>query len=327
MSCRPVRRWICPEGARSNAEQTRPASDSTPHQKVASSGLSLIVASLNEGAELQNTLRTALSGEVVPDEIVVVDDGSIDGSCDALDRPQWVACGVRVLRTARLGIAGARNTGCRAARGTNLVVLDAHCRLDRHCLAILRETLETRPEAIVAPSIADRRDTVYGCGVHLIDARLRVRWLPPPPVDRVGHELPLAPGGCLAMRRATFDRLGGFGAFRELGQEDVEFGLRAWRAGVPVLAAPAARLEHQFRPQPPYLVAPTTRAYNVARIALVHFAGRRQDECLRTLVGTPRAADVLLDAIASDWEAERARIAATSVRPIEAFFERFGDWT
>jgi hypothetical protein len=290
-------------------------------------GLSLVFASLNEGVELHDTLRTALLGKVVPDEIVVVDDGSIDGSCDALDQPEWRARGVRVLRTARLGIAGARNIGCRAARGTNLVVLDAHCRLDHDCLTVLRDTLDMWPEAIVAPSIADRRDTVYGCGVHLIDARLRVRWLPPPPADGVRHELPLAPGGCLAMRRATFNRLGGFGAFRELGQEDVEFGLRAWRAGVPVLAAPAARLEHLFRPEPPYIVAPTTRAYNVARIALVHFSGRRQDECLRTLVGTLRAADVLLDAIASDWEAERVKIAATSVRPIEAFFERFGDWT
>jgi hypothetical protein len=146
-------------------------------------------------------------------------------------------------------------------------------------------------------------------------------------VNGARHELPLAPGGCLAIRRATFDRLGGFGAFRELGQEDVEFGLRAWRAGVPVLAAPAARLEHLFRPKPPYVVAATTRAYNVARIALIHFDGRRRDECLRTVIGTPTAADVLLDAIASGWEAERAKIAATSVRPIEAFFERFGDWT
>lgn len=289
-------------------------------------GLSLIVASLNEGVELHNTLRTARSGKVVPDEIVVVDDGSIDGSCDALDQPEWQATGVRVLRTARLGIAGARNLGCRAARCTNLVFLDAHCRLEPDCLAVLRDALDKWPEAIVAPSIADRRDTVYGCGVHLIDARLRVRWLPPPPADSVRHDLPLAPGGCLAMRRATFDRLGGFGAFRELGQEDVEFGLRAWRAGVPVLAAPAARLEHLFRPEPPYVVAPTTRAYNVARIALVHFSGRRQDECLRTLVGTLRATDVLLDLIASDWEAERAKIAAIGVRPIEAFFERFGDW-
>jgi GT2 family glycosyltransferase len=289
--------------------------------------LSLVVASLNEGAELYETLRSARSGVVVPGEIVVIDDGSTDGSCDELNEQQWRDDGVRLIRGARLGIAGARNAGCRAARGTNLVVIDAHCHLERDCLAVLTAALEKWPEAIIAPAIRDRNDTVYGCGVHLVDARLRVRWLSPPPMDGGRYELPLAPGGCLAMRRATFERLGGFGSFRQLGQEDVEFGLRAWRAGVTVLAAPAARLEHLFRSTPSYPVASTTRAYNVARVALTHFDGPRRYECLRTIIGTPRAAEALLDAITSDWQAERARIDAISVREVEGFFDRFGDWS
>lgn len=72
------------------------------------------------------------------------------------------------------------------------------------------------------------------------------------------------------MTRATFDRLSGFGAFRELGQEDIDFSLQAWRTGIDVLAVPSARLAHRFRPNPPYRLSSLSRAYNVARIALVH---------------------------------------------------------
>lgn len=123
-----------------------------------------------------------------------------------------------------------------------------------------------------------------------------------------------------------FERLGGFGAFRELGLEDVDFSLRAWRAGIDVLAVPSARLEHRFRPYPPYRLSSASRAYNMVRVALVHFDGSRREECLRKVIGTPRAAEVLVEAFAGDWEAQRDAVEAASVRSAEAFFERFGDW-
>jgi hypothetical protein len=160
----------------------------------------------------------------------------------------------------------------------------------------------------------------------LIDAELRVRWLQPATQSLVLQQVPIAPGGCLAVSRRTFNRLNGFGSFRELGQEDVDFSLRAWRAGVDVLAVPSAKLAHRFRSYPTYRLSSASRGYNVARLALIHFDGARREECLRKIIGTPRAAEVLVEAITSDWEAEKRTIGATSLRPIEAFFDQFGDW-
>lgn len=294
--------------------------------RTTSSNLSLVIASLDEGNELHETLRSVFAGSVLPHETLVVDDGGTDGSCKALERNAWREHGVRVHRIERRGIAAARNIGSRLTKGAHLAFLDAHCRLDPHCLASLQSALDVRPDAIFAPSICDFHGDVYGCGARLIDANLRIRWLPPPVANGAWHHLPIAPGGCLALSRATFDLLGGFGVFRELGQEDVEFSLRAWRAGVDILAAPSARLAHQFRPTPPYHLASTSRAYNVARIALIHFDGRRREECLRKVIGTPRAAEVLVDAFTSDWQDQKNAIAAISNRTIEAFFETFGDW-
>jgi GT2 family glycosyltransferase len=287
--------------------------------------MSLVISSLDEGAELQETLRSVFAGSVTPAETIVVDDGGTDGSCAALERDEWRVRGVIVHRVERSGVAAARNVGGRLARGPYLTFLDAHCRLEPDCLARLHAALMAQPEAILVPAVCDLGDTVYGCGARLIDAELRVRWLPPAP-DRALCSVPIAPGGCLALSQKAFDRLGGFGAFRELGLEDVDFSLRAWRAGVDVLAVPSARLAHRFRPNPPYRLSSASRAYNVARVALIHFDGSRRAECLRRIIGTPRAAEVLVDAFVSDWEAQRSTLEATSLRTAEAFFDRFGDW-
>nr|WP_275413412.1 glycosyltransferase [Streptomyces sp. SID8111] len=286
----------------------------------------MVVSTLDEGAELHATLESVYAGSVVPDETIVVDDGGTDGSCALLERARWRAHGVVVHRIRRSGVAAARNAGARLAAGTHLVFLDAHCRLERNCLARLRAALDNGPDAVLAPTVRDAAGPAAGCGARLIDAHLRTRWLPPGPDGAAPYAVPLAPGGCLAVRRTTFHRLGGFDAFRELGLEDVDFSLRAWRAGLDVLAVPGARLAHRFRPYPPYRLSGTSRPYNLARAALVHFGGARREECLRKVIGTPRAAEVLVEAFADDWEAQRAAVEASSVRPLEAYFEAFGDW-
>ncbi|MEU0401072.1 glycosyltransferase [Streptomyces sp. NPDC006197] len=287
--------------------------------------MSLVVSSLDENTELHDTLLSVYAGSVVPAETVVVDDGGTDGSCAVLKEAAWRERGVVVHRIERSGVAAARNAGVALTQSPYLLFLDAHCRLDRDCLARLERALSARPDAVLAPAVCDFDSTVYGCGARLIDAELRVRWLPPR-TDDAFHPLPIAPGGCLALSRATFDRLNGFGSFRELGLEDIDFSLRAWRAGIDVLAVPSARLAHRFRPNPPYRLSSASRAYNVARVALVHFDGARREQCLRTVIGAPRAAGVLVDAFVSDWEQQRALLAATSSRTVEAFFDCFGDW-
>lgn len=290
-------------------------------------GLSLVISTLDEGIELYETLRSVFAGSVVPDQTIVVDDGGTDDSCAFLNRPEWQAKNVVVLPIRRSGVAAARNAGAARATSHHLVFLDAHCRLERDCLAQLLLSLHAAPDAVHAPAIRDVDDDYLGCGARLIDPALRIQWLPAHLMSEERARLPIAPGGCLAMRRTTFTRLGGFGRFRELGLEDVDFSLRAWRAGVELLAAPSAQLEHRFRAYPHYRLFETSRAYNVARVALVHFDGSRRDDSLRTIVGTPRAADVLVDAFASGWEEERNRLIATSMRSAEAYFEAFGDWS
>jgi len=288
--------------------------------------LSVIIATLNEGTQLRETVHSIYAGSLLPTQTIIIDDGGTDDSCATFAQPEWRAKNLVVQHIRRSGIAAARNTGAALAATPYLVFLDAHCHLERDCLTTLQSSLCAAPDAIHAPAIRDFDDEALGCGARLINPELRIQWLP---ASKNQHRtvLPIAPGGCLAMTKSVFTTLGGFGQFRELGLEDVDLSLRAWRAGVDVLAVPSAQLAHQFRPYPPYRLSSASRAYNLARVALIHFDGRRREDCLRSIIGTPRAAEMLVEAFASDWEHQRGQLSAISSRPIEPFFDQFGDWT
>ena len=288
-------------------------------------GLSLVISTLDEGEELHHTLRSVFSCSDPPEEVIVVNDGGRDDSCAALAREPWTALPIKVASIERRGIAGARNCGRMLATMPRLAFLDAHCRLEPGCVSLLRAALDQRPDAIAVPAIRDFGDDVFGCGAELVGPDLRTRWLQPSPQVGALLTVPIAPGGCIAMEASLFDELGGFDEFRELGLEDVEFSLHAWRMGRDVVAVPRARLEHRFRATPHYDLRTTARGYNLARLALVHFEGARQERCLRTLIGFPRASEIIIEALASGWERRRDALRARCVRCSEDFFRRFGD--
>ena len=231
---------------------------------------------------------------------------------------------IRVVHSRRQGVARARNLGASLSNGDRLVFLDGHCVVESGWLSSIDEALGAHPDAMFAPAIRDMDDDVFGCGARLITPELRIRWLTSG-LTGTAH-VPIAPGGCLALAKVTFERIGPFASYRQLGLEDVELSLRAWRLGVDVLSVPGARLAHCFRDRPAYPLDPSSRCFNLACLALVHLPQARRAMCLRTIVGSPRASEVLVDAFCSGWEEERRAFDARSVRSVEEFFERFGDW-
>jgi glycosyltransferase involved in cell wall biosynthesis len=115
---------------------------------VTSPTISVIVTTHNEGQELARTLASVRCNTRHLCEIIVVDDGSQDGSCDAIAD----GC-VRVIRhDRRIGVAFSRDEGSRAARGDVLCYLDAHQRVGRGCLdRCARAALDQR--AITCPDL------------------------------------------------------------------------------------------------------------------------------------------------------------------------------
>ena len=105
-------------------------------------GISVIITAYNEGRELHETLHSVIDGTQHLEEVIIVDDGSDDGSCCDLSSD-----GVSVLRhDSRIGVAYSRDQGSRAATGNVLCYLDGHQRvskgcLDRHKIAIERNSI------------------------------------------------------------------------------------------------------------------------------------------------------------------------------------------
>jgi glycosyltransferase involved in cell wall biosynthesis len=174
-----------------------------------------------------------------PWEVVVADNGSRD------DTPARVAAwtgrlpGLRVVDAAdRGGVAHARNVGVQSARGSRVVMCDADDVVSPCWLRLMAIALERHP--LVVGQLERRRLNPQHPGV----------WSGRPEVElntRVAERhRTMVPGGVAGFRREVFDRVGGFDAALDRG-EDIDFGWRAIRAAYSPHFVPGAVVHYRAR--------------------------------------------------------------------------------
>lgn len=111
---------------------------------------SVIMAAYNANATIGPAIRSALL-QTLPDlEVVVVDDGSKDGTSDVALELARLDDRVRVFRQANGGPSAARNRATTEARGEILAFLDADDYLVPEYLAQMARNLDSHPEAGLA---------------------------------------------------------------------------------------------------------------------------------------------------------------------------------
>jgi glycosyltransferase involved in cell wall biosynthesis len=114
---------------------------------MANPTVSLIIGMYNRGLRIARTLNSVVAQTCLPDEVIVVDDGSTDGTGD------WIRAHyptVRVLTTPNGGTSAARNRGAAEARGDVLIFLDHDDTLRPHAVATLLKLLDQFPDAQAA---------------------------------------------------------------------------------------------------------------------------------------------------------------------------------
>ena len=85
--------------------------------------VSVVIPTYNRKAAVARAVRSVLAQSVAPSEVIVVDDGSDDGTADALVAE--FGDSVTVLRTERRGVASARNAGVAASTSPLIAFLDS----------------------------------------------------------------------------------------------------------------------------------------------------------------------------------------------------------
>jgi glycosyltransferase involved in cell wall biosynthesis len=109
---------------------------------VAEPSLSVVIPVRDEAPQLPRTidaLLTAIDGSGFDAEIVVVDDGSTDGSAEAARAAVAGHVPLSIVRRAGGGRFEARRAGLEAAEGEFVLLLDARVRLEPDSLRFLRE--------------------------------------------------------------------------------------------------------------------------------------------------------------------------------------------
>ncbi|MFO1464454.1 MAG: glycosyltransferase family A protein [bacterium] len=106
--------------------------------------VTVILPVYNRRDLLREALASVYGQSLPPREVVVVDDGSEDGSCEGL--PPFAEGELRVLRQDRRGPAAARNRGLAEARGKYIAFLDSDDRWLPKKLEVQVSFLEANPE-------------------------------------------------------------------------------------------------------------------------------------------------------------------------------------
>lgn len=209
--------------------------------------ISVIVPNYNGISMLKNCLDSLLNHDRKPDQIVVVDNGSTDGSAAEV-QSSYPAVTLVPLST-NTGFTGANNAGLTASEGELIVLLNNDCIVEPGWLRSLEHRMEESEVAAVTSSmrnIADlnimdsaggeidwmcfSRDIGKGMGAECFTR----------PMD-----LPFPCGGAVMIRRSALpDQSTLFWNKLFIYQEDLDLGFELLRTGWKVVYEPGAVVRH-----------------------------------------------------------------------------------
>jgi N-acetylglucosaminyl-diphospho-decaprenol L-rhamnosyltransferase len=221
--------------------------------------MSVVVVNYEAGRALLDFL-VGIRDEA-PQETVVVDNGSSDGS---VERVRAVLPSVTVVEPgANLGYGAAANRGVAACSTPYVLVANPDLEVRPGLLAVLGRVLDADPGcALVGPLLrtpegdrypsARRFPSLPDAAGHALLGILApnnrfTRAYQRSDLDQGGltvRDVDWVSGACFAVRRAAFDEVGGFDESYFMYSEDVDLCWRLRRRGWRVAYAPAAEVVH-----------------------------------------------------------------------------------
>ena len=213
-------------------------------------GVTVVVPS-RDGRELLASLLPPLLPEIAPGEVIVVDNGSSDGTVEWLAR-EYPA--VHAIRTeAPLSFARAVNAGIVEARFSRTLLLNNDMIVERGFVAALDSAFDEVPDLycstaqIFFPPGVRREETGKAVWRRENPLDFPVRCDDPQPGEDLTWVL-YGSGGCSLFDTAKLREMGGVSEVYDPAYvEDMDFGYRAWKRGWPTVFRAGARVEHRHR--------------------------------------------------------------------------------
>ena len=197
--------------------------------------IGVVVPARNAAGTLGPCLAALAAAGFPPGRTVVVDDGSADGSHAVAE-----AAGAVVIRGPARGAAAARNAGAAAAPGDVILFVDADVCVAPDAREVIARRLAAEPGTAAvfgaydddpaAPGAVSRFRNLLHRHVHLESAGVVASFWT----------------GLGAVRRAAFERAGGFDEGRRM-MEDVALGMAMARGGARIVLDPALEGKHLKR--------------------------------------------------------------------------------
>jgi O-antigen biosynthesis protein len=223
-----------------------------PAEGVRGHGASVVIPNWNGRDLLEKYLPSVVAAMADhPDnEVIVVDNGSTDGSAEYLAQAFPT---VRVVALPRnLGFGGGSNAGFRAAKNDVVVLLNSDMRVDRGFLAPLLEgfadpnTFAVSCQIFFTDPDRLREETGLTQGWWQ-DGGLHVRHRIDPAIQDL-YPCFYGGGGSCAFDRRKFLELGAFDRLLEpFYLEDTDLGYLAWKRGWKVFYQPRSVVYHEHR--------------------------------------------------------------------------------
>ncbi|MGC5361938.1 glycosyltransferase [Streptomyces sp. DT24] len=196
--------------------------------------VSVLVPAYNERKCIEATVRSLMSSDH-PIEVIVIDDGSTDGTADLVEALRLP--NVRVVRQRNGGKPAALNNGIAHARYDVVVMMDGDTVFEPSTVRELVQPFgDPRVGAVAGNAKVGNRDSLIGAWQHIeyvmgfnLDRRM---------YDILGC-MPTIPGAVGAFRRQALDRVGGMS--EDTLAEDTDVTMALHRDGWRVVYAENAR--------------------------------------------------------------------------------------
>ena len=175
--------------------------------------ISVVIPLYNKASTIYTTLISVLAQSVRPREVIVIDDGSTDGSAEIVERMIVDAPYVKLVRQANAGVSAARNRAIEMAQGEWVALLDGDDIWSPEYLKAVHEMIERWPEC-----------GAYGTGFYVEDNMRSIVGSTPKQTGKVDfftesmHRYVLIPSAT-TLRRDLVLRLGGFPVGMRMGED------------------------------------------------------------------------------------------------------------